>query len=288
MKRLASPGFVAAACGLIVVTNFALLASAGWNHWSEPLAELSLTERELPMPGARQDEATGWELSLVTTDTPPGFMRRIARLHTSELPAVHHDWLNREKLLELGFRLDLDAADPDATEHYAEVMPRRVYIVVEYDGNAWSRWISGREKELRGVTPDDEAEEILTLERTMRSRLFPIDAGLNAGELQRRYGDREGHAILAALIRPGIVRQEEQEPTLSGTIQRLVVNRIHLSTRLRQPLAPYLSKENWGELERRERSEFSDSWPAPTTPRYEATLAVGHRHEPWLVSVVTE
>jgi hypothetical protein len=282
MKRLASPGFVAAACGLIVVTNLVLLTSAGWNRRSEPLAELTLTERELPMPGARQDEGAGWELSLVTTDTPPGFMRRIARLHSWKLPPVPHKWLDREKLLELGFQLDLDATDPDATEHYANVMPRRVYVVVEYDGDAWNRWISGREEELRGVAPDDEAEEILTLERTMRSRLFMIDAGLNAGELQRRYGDREGHVVLAALIRPRIIRQEEQEPTLSGTVQRLVVNRIHVSTRMRQPLAPFLSKETWGELERRERNEFSDSWPAPTAPRYEATLAVGHRNEPWL------
>ena len=35
MKRLASPASVVAACGLIVVTNLAILAAAGWNRRGE-------------------------------------------------------------------------------------------------------------------------------------------------------------------------------------------------------------------------------------------------------------
>ena len=149
MKRLASPASVAAACGLIVLTNLAILAAAGWNRRDEPKAELSLTERELALPAARQDEGTGLELSLVTTDEPPGVVRRTARWRRYELPSVDYDWLDRSKLLELGFRIDLDSTHPDAAEHYSHAMPRRAYVFVECDGEAWNRWISGREEQVR-------------------------------------------------------------------------------------------------------------------------------------------
>ena len=149
MKRLASPASVVAACGLIVVTNLAILAAAGWNRRGEPAAELSLTERELAMPAARQDEGTGLELSLVMTHEPPGVVRRTARWKRYELPPVDYGWLDRAKLLELGFRVDLDPTHPDAAEHYSHAMPRRAYVVVEYDGDAWNRWIGAREEQVR-------------------------------------------------------------------------------------------------------------------------------------------
>ena len=135
MKRLASPASVMAACGLIVVTNLAILAAAGWNRRGEPEAELSLTERELAMPVARQDERTGLELSLVMTHEPPGVVRRTARWKRYELPSINYGWLDRAKLLELGFRVDLEPTHPDAAERYFHAMPRRVFVVVEYPHN---------------------------------------------------------------------------------------------------------------------------------------------------------
>ena len=125
MKRLASPASVMAACGLIVVTNLAILAAAGWNRRGVPEAELSLTEREIAMPVARQDDGTGLALSLVMTHEPPSVVRRTARWKRYELPSVDYDWLDRSKLLELGFRIDLDPTHPDAAEHYFGPGPGR-------------------------------------------------------------------------------------------------------------------------------------------------------------------
>jgi len=299
MKRLASPASVAAACGLIVVTNLAILAAAGWNRRGEPVAELSLTERELAMPAARQDDGTGLELSLVMTHEAPGVVRRTARWKRYELPSVDYGWLDRGKLLELGFRIDLDPTHPEAAEHYSHAMPRRVYVVVEYDGQAWSRWISGREQQVRKLRRDVEedtaepsaltdAESLLAVDRTMRSRLFPVDAGVDADALQRRYRDRRRHAVVAGLLRPKVVQPENGVATLSGEVLGLVVSRVHVSRRLRRHLEPFLPEETWEEVEARERKEAENGWPSPIPPRYRVTLAVGRRHEPWLEKEVAK
>jgi len=298
MKRLASPASVVAACGLVVVTNLAILAAAGWNRRGEPEAELSLTEREPAMPAARQDEGTALELSLVMTHEPPGIVRRTARWKRYELPSVDHDWLDRAKLLELGFRVDLDPTHPDAAEHYSQAMPRRAYVVVEYDGEAWNRWISSREQQVRKHRREVEegtavpsaladAEAVLAVDRTMRSRLFPVDAGIDADALQRRYGNRRRHAVVAGLLRPKVVQPENGVPTLSGDVLGLVVSRVHVSHRLRPHLEAFIPEETWEEVEAREEREAESGWPSPTPPRYRATLAVGRRHEPWLASVAT-
>jgi len=294
MKRLASPVSVAVAFGLIVVTNLVILAAAGWNRSGEPEAELSLTEREVAMPATRQDEDTGLELSLLMTHEPPGVVRRTARWRRYELPSVNYDWLDRAKLLELGFRVDLDPTHPDAAERYSQAMARDVYFVVEYEGEAWNRWISGRDEQVRKLRRNVEegtaeskaltdAEAALAFDRTMRSRLFPIDAGVDADALQRRYGDRRRYAVLAGLLRPKIVQPESGAPTLSGDVLGLVVSRLYVPRQLRRHLEAFLPEETWEEVEARERRAAESGWPVPTQPRYRATLAVGRRHEPWLV-----
>jgi hypothetical protein len=297
MKRLPISTPLAVALGLILLTNAALLAAAGWNRRGEPIYELSLTERELALPGARLDEGTGLELSLVMTHQAPGVVRRAARWKRHELPSVEYDWLNRAKLLELGFRIDLDPDHPDAAHHYFHAMPRRVYVVLEHDGDAWNRWIAGREEEIRQLrdevaagTADTgslaDAEALLAIDRTMRSRLFPVDAGLDADALRRRYDGRSRHAVVAGLIRPQIVRHEDEAPYLSGDIVRLVVNRVQVSHKLRQTVEDLLPEESWPEVDARARKEAEGGWPSPSPPRYRAIMAIGRRHEPWLVGVV--
>ncbi len=299
MKRLASPASVAAACALIIVTNLVILGAAGWNRRGEPRAELPLTERELVMPTVRQDEGSGLELSLLLTHEPPGVVRRTARWKRYELPSVDYGWLDRSKLVELGFRIDLDPTHPDAAEHYSDVMPRRAYVVLEYDGEAWNRWISGREEQVRMLRREVEegtaepkvladAEAVLAVDRMMRSRLFPVDAGVDAAALQRRYSDRGRHAVVAGLLRFKIVQPENGVPTLSGDVLGLVVSRLHVPRKLRRHLEAFLPEETWEEVEARERRAAESGWPSPTPPRYRANLAVGRRNEPWLEKEVTK
>lgn len=288
MKHLASPASIAAACGLIVVTDLALLAAAGWNRRGEPEAELALTERELAMPAARQDEGSAIELSLRMTHEPPGVVDRTARWKHYELPRVDYDWLDRAKLRELGVRVDLDAADPHAVEHYSRTVARPVWVVLEQDGPAWRAWIAGREEEVGRLSEPKalaDAEAVLAFDRTMRSRLFPVDAGTDPELLRRRYPDRHRHAVIAALLRATVVRPEDAEPFLSGHLMGAIVRQVHVPRDLGRQLEAFLPTETWDEIETRERMEAQSGWPAATPPRYDATLALGRRHEPWLVSV---
>jgi hypothetical protein len=298
MKRFASPGLLMVAIAIVVVTNLALLAAAGWNRRGEPTAGLSLSERELAIPADRHDEDTGLALSLVLAHEPPGVLRRVARWKGYQLASVEYDWLDKAKLLELGFRLDLDPAQPDAAEYYSHAMPRRACFVIEYEGEAWNRWISGRGEQVVDLRREVEngtakqgaladAEAVLAVDRTMRSRLFLVDVGLDADALQSRYGDRHRYAVVAGLLRPKIVQRDDGVAVLSGEVIDLAVDRVHVSRQHRRQLEPFLSDETWNEIEEREREEAEIGWPSVTPPRYRATVSVGRRYEPWLISVAT-
>ncbi len=296
MKRLSSRTLFLAALALIVLANAALLAAAGWNRRAPQTAELALTERELALPEARLDESTRLELSLMMTHQPPGALRRAARWKRYDLPSVEYDWLDRAKLVELGSRIDLDPEHPDAADHYSHAMPRRVYLVLEHDGQAWTRWIAGREEQVRQLRREVgegradsrslvDAEAVLVVDRAMRSRLYPVDAGLDADALQRRYGDDPRCAIFVGIVRPKIHRQRDEAPVLTGEIFGLEVSSVHVPHVFRASLADLLPDETWTEIEKRERREAESGWPALATPRYRAVLAVGRRHEPWFVGV---
>jgi len=296
MRRSPSILTLLAGCGLVLLTNLALLAAARWNRLDEPQGRLSLTERELALPWARQDEGTGLALSLVLSHRAPGSIRRTARWKSYDLPAVDYEWLDRSKLVELGFEAELDPTDPEAVRYYANVLPRSVYVVVEYDGDAWRSWIVEREAEVEklrrevadGIAEPGEladAEAVLLVDRTMRSRLFPVDAGTDPAALLRRYGDRPGHAVLAAVLRPEIARSKSGTPILTAAVLEPVVGRLNVPRALRSPLDVLLPRESGEEVEARERKEAARGWPAVRPPRYRCTVAIGRRLEPWLTEV---
>ena len=296
MNWLESPRTLALGCGLIVITNLALLGAAGWNRQGVPEVELSLTERELAMAPARQEEGGEVMLSLVLSHKPPGVLRRIAARKNYKLPSVKYPWLDRDKLRELGFRVDLDPSDPEAPDYYRHAAMRRAYVVLEYEGDGWSSWLAGREEQVERARREVEegtmqasaladAEAVLALDRTMRSRLLPVDAGTDADALRQRYPDRRRHAVVEGLFRPQVVRPNDGTPFLKGYLWGLVVRRVHVSRKLRQPLEAFLPEDDWNEILTREKEVAQAGWPSPVAPRYRAVLAVGRRYEPWLVSV---
>lgn len=293
MKHLASPAWVAAGCALILATGALYLSAAAWNRRGQPEAVLALTERELALPPGRQDEGTGLDLFVVLGTRAPGTVRRTARWRNYELPPV--EWIGRDKLRELGFRIDRDPSDPEADEYYSRQIARRAYVALEFEGEAWRRWLSSREQHVRqlrlqteaGVAERaalDDAESLLALDRTMRSRLFPVDAGADAKELRSRYPDRRRFAVLPAAIHLDVERLEGGQATLTATV-RLLVRRVHVPLAFRRQLEPFLPEETFQEVEVRERRAAAQGWPEPTPARYGATVAIGRRLETWLVGV---
>ncbi len=296
MKRLRAPLAVVLGCALVVVANAWILGAALWNRAGGPRAQLRLTERELRMPPFREPEDTGIQLSLVTSDQPPPEVGFVAFRKNYQLPGPPLPWLDAAKLRELGFRTDVAPADPEAPELYRRAPPRRAYLVIEFDGPAWRSWLADRERAVNELRADVEkgsksrqeladAETLLALDRVARSRLFPIDAGLDAADLLRRHPDRQQCVVMPGVVAPRVRQTEGRPPELIGEIRSLLVTEIHVPLRLHAPLKPLLPKVTEKQWNERRQNELKPAWPAASPPRYGATLAIGRSLDPWLVSV---
>lgn len=296
MKHLASPNAVVAGCVLIAATNAGIVLSAASNHRTPARAELVLTERELALPEGREEDSGAIVLDLRLLHEVPGPVERTARWRRYEIAPVAYAWLDRAKLEALGFRVALDPDDPEAAAYYGRQVSRPVYLVVEDDGAAWARWLSGREAEVAEIrrrvdagTEDRaklaDAQAVLDLDRTMRSRLVPVDAGVDAAALAEHYPSDGRHAVIEALVRPSLEKRDGGRVTLGGVLIGPVVRTIYVPRELSPQLRSFLSTERFGDLEMRERRQARDGWPAPVEPRYRATIAIGRRFEPWLKDV---
>jgi len=214
----------AAAAVLVLLTNAVLLARVAWNRSGEPAARLDLTERELALPGAwRDEENTGLALTL--------------RFHAPEPwqePGEEMaSWLDREKLGELGFDVGVDPEAPTAERHYRSPLPREVWLVLEDEGEAWRRWLGGREEEVaevrrevgrgeKGTDDLEAAERSLAADRVEATRLFAIDAGRDRDALRARYADPARFSNPVALGSDGIGANMIDSFRLAYVLQRSV------------------------------------------------------------------
>ncbi len=264
-----------AGCALIVIVNAVILGAASRNRRGDHLAELTLTERELAVPEFREDESSGLFLTLKFASEPPPAVQRTAWRNRADLPSVDYPWLDRSKLEALGFRLGTEPG----------VSQRTAFVALEFDGDSWTRWLAVREDRLRKRVPQDEAEALLALDRMMRSRLVPVDAGRDAETLRRRFPDRAHYLIVPALVRAVQGGADAGDPSWRGQIAEVLVTNLHVPRELAPALKTFLPKETEAEAQKRERRERQLSWPVPTPPRYRAVVAFGSRNEPWLVSV---
>jgi hypothetical protein len=246
-----------------------------------------MTERELPM-GYVEEENSGVSLHL-DWDGP--------RWAYSD-----EDWIDQKKLETLGFDCSVPLTDPSAALFYGKALPIPRYAVLEYEGDAWARWLARQEQEIEGFRAKvaegretakalEERRERFARGRVNRSRLFLIDLGTDAGELRRRYADRSRYLIAAALVgldyRP-IVKPEngkEEPPHLQGHVQELLIETIHVPLDRRAPLDAMRREEV---EEAAKGGESTGTWYRPPysgPPRYRVTLTYGRRLEPWIADL---
>lgn len=300
MKRLEAPVAVLSGAALVLLASVAVLGGAWWNRAGEPESRLEVSERELPLPLWRDTDDTGLVLTLALADRPPAAVARTAWSRRYTLPPFEHAWLDAAKLGELGFDLGAIEAAP-RNEHSngdAALAPTRsAFVVLEYEGASWHAWLAKREGEVAALREKVEggledrgklsdAEALLAIDRTSRSRLMPVDAGLDPSALRARYPDRSRCAVVPAFVGVRARIAEGSTARFRGTIERLAVERITVPTDLLPPLDPFVPQATADEVERRAREDAAASrWPAPAVPRYQATLAYGRRLDPWLVDI---
>ena len=261
-----------AGLALIVATNAVALAGAAFNRAGEPQATLKLGERELTPPYVwyGKTENSGLSLRLRWESLPP----LTSTPHGSGIYFGNSSpgWLDGAKMRELGF--DSGPATPPpqfdsrAPRHVA--LPREVFIVLEFNGPAYQEYVRRAGVRMHdtdaATTPRasdlDDAQHV-------DSRLFAVDAGLDASALRARYPDRTMYAVVRGRVSP---KRTHVDDDPGGFIDELAVNEINVPLALRPVFDGVASITSYNR--------------AHPSVHFEATVAFGQRFEPWLASAV--
>ncbi|MDQ1329893.1 MAG: hypothetical protein QG578_155 [Thermodesulfobacteriota bacterium] len=289
--RLFISGFV-----LLLAVNIIVLLGISGNRSGKPEAVIELTERELAFLNTYEtnDENSGlslrldWRIIPEIKDDNYSFMRWGSPV-----------WLNEQKLLELGFTIDTFTCPDKDSKKIKSPLPRDAFIVLEYDGNAYQEALKRSEMNLkkaeaalRANTEDKglqnnfkEAQTSVEDERSKESRLYAIDAGLDAAKLRERYADRSKYIVL-----PGIVdlmcSYDKNKSEIMGNITDIRIDRINVPLTHRNVFDSILAQDKYSKDEQTGFSnKFNYRARGKKSPRYKVELAYGSRFEPWIQRV---
>ena len=273
---------VIAGVALIALTNAIALGGVAWNRSGEPDSVLKLTQRELSNPYTYGIDRESGALTLalnwrVLIDDP--------NLGAYQGSWGSPEWLNEAKLAELGFDVSRAAKQDRRDGHYQRLLPREALIVLEFDGPTWPKAVERMrrhvEKEAAAAAATagplkpgqhdraKAAAEALKREEASNSRLFAVDAGLDAGVLRAKYPDRSRYAIVTGKVR---AQRDGKGEKLQGYIAEIHNTRVNVPLELMPSFGPVAKTHRWAVA-------------GPDGPAFVASIAFGKRHEPWLVDV---
>jgi len=266
-----------AGIGLILLTNAIVLAGVAYNRSGTPESSITLTERELALPffyGMRK-ENSGISLRIQYRSKGSSLFNYYSYFQEAS-------WLSNEKLAELGFDVSQPIDDTDEWGDYKHQKQKEVILVLEYNGEAYQAALTAAQQkvaELQAKAPTakfdknelQQAERNLAQEQSTNSRLFLIDAGLNPEALRQRYPDNSKYLLLKGLAGLLVDRKPDRTRNYNGYIKSLSITHINIPLDYHDVLKPAMDEGY--------RSEENQP------PRYEVTLNIGQRLEPWVVGV---
>ena len=280
-------GTVIALAFLLLVNAF-VLAGTAFNRSGVPDAVVTLTERELPgaYPLYYNRENSG--VSLRLTWSHYGYF-------WNRYPLIEFDWFDQKTLEELGFDCSVSPASTGAYEHYAKMLPRKSYAVLEYEGPAWERWRANAEQNLAELEADvknskktdadlQNAKKWYEQELKAGSRLFAVDAGNDPLFLRKQYPDNGKYIITPAVVRVQHYAESmgpsgsKLPPRLTGSVSDILTEEVHVPRAKRVALDALVSKT--GSV-----PDYSYQYSRDREPRYAVTLRYGRRYEPWIVEI---
>lgn len=265
------------ALGLLLAVNMVVLVGVARNRSGVPDASLTLSERELPLSwNFRDQENTGVSLQL-----------------NVNVGSGEQQWFNESKLVELGFDTRYDR---DGKSGYAKrVLPKKAYVVLEYDGDAWQRYRQRQIDEIaaiprkvaQGKLESENAESQIREKRfqlSVASRLFSVDAGLDPVVLRDRYPDRGRYIIVPAQVRMETdwhARSSGRQSVRSvfGRVQQILVDQLHVPRNLTRGLQSLSGNS------RIQPGYTYYNVESPARIRYQVEVAFGQRMEPWVEGI---
>lgn len=270
-----------AGLAIILVVNVVALGGVAYNRSGDPESILHLSQRELQVPyeWGNGAENSGVAVSIMwrvlTDETENLFDSFNPYWSSGGSPA----WLDKGKLAVLGFAVDQLSANDDVP--YSRQQSKEMFLVLELDGPEYQKALERttqyaahvEQVNIANIGNKDAAERIKSakeqLEREQRdnSRLFVIDAGLDAVPLRAKYPDLAHYAVVRGKVRPQpIFRQKERH--IGGYITSLSISEINVPVEFRQGLKLPV---------RRTWMDHNNS-----TGSFEAEVAFGKRLEPWI------
>jgi hypothetical protein len=264
---------------LIAVTNAIALGAVGYNRSGEAESALTLTEREL--------QVVNW--SWPDNDNSSIDLRlqwRVKETYSQDYDYGHwsDDWLTEEQLRSLGFNISRPAETYDGLARHPRDPSKVVFFALEYDGPAYQAALEQRRNrveyltELAARNAEDPtfAERLkgvrkaLVNEEENASRLFIVDANLAQHELRKRYPDRTRYAILRGRLSTHVAGEPGKQRIAAGPPE-LDIEQIRVPHSFRALLEP---------LRDRTRYTYNQG-----PPRFSATINVGRKLEPWIVTM---
>ncbi|SEI18188.1 DUF4824 family protein [Pseudomonas fuscovaginae UPB0736] len=261
---------------LILATQVVVLLGVAYNRSGTPQALLSLSQRELYLPYDNDADNSGLALRL-----------RLRGLYAQEYgnsdSAGLTDWLNKEKLAALGFDLSKLSDIQSGSHSYLKRISRPVFLVFEFNGPAYQQALEKAQARLSraialGASNNGlaEARRALAIESYSASRLFLIDAGLDAQALRKQYGDTTRYLIIPGRIAPLVLASNENRPRLlTGRVSEVATETINVPAAFRTILEPIRQQIKGQRYEERENGTFG----------FNVTVAFGQRFEPWIVDL---
>lgn len=276
---------------IIVATNAIALGGVAFNRSSEPDSTFELTEREAPKAYAW--EPSGDDSGLNLTLRWRVLTRRCGHAEAAGATTFgildqygygSGDWLDRKQLQSLGIDTSLPTEAPGAEDHYGKVLGREVFLVLELDGAAYAAQLRAAEARAAEAAataaehPDDKesaaasarARDVEKDERYSASRLFVVDAGLDAAALRRQYPGRSQYAIVHGHVRPFLEMRDCKKPELVGRITRVRADTFNVPVRYRAAIGG--------------RDDEPANRRKQGATRYHVTIAFGRRLEPSIMA----
>lgn len=257
---------------LILAVNAIALGGVAYNRSGTPDSVLQLSQRELHEPYAwqREDESgvtldIQWRVPIHIAGDDSKTWQQIAYGGYEREP----DWLDADKLAALGFDTRPPMRSSDAKENYQRAPRREVFIVLELDGPAYRQSLAQMRRLTAGAAAGTDEAKALVKEEQQSTRLFTVDAGVDANALRAKYPDRAHYAIVRGTIRPQWLGRDEKA-TLSANIEELSVGEINV------PQGMQAVFQN-------DAGEVVYSGDDAERTRFEAVVAFGKRQEPWMV-----
>jgi len=262
---------------LLLLVNTLVLVGVATNRIDPPESQVILTERELQLPYRLRNENSGFSLRLEWRVFVSG--DSISSYNSWDSP----EWLDMAKLKELGFSFSA-VRDADDPLDRIQTSKKEVFIVLENDSLYFEKIINIRESEIERVKKEFESDpenqelrdrirsliEKLHREQVSGSRLFAMDAGLNAEALRQRYADRHKFILVKGIIDYRYDDQDTERDNdikFHGYIAEINNDMIHVSPPYRHMLETLTIDKKKGE------------------PRYQVSLAYGRHFEPWVIDV---